>query len=451
MKKSTDEVEIGQDEIEGIEFVAVCDPAASGKSVQNTPVANKRKEAPKQILSTKSPANFIHHNNSNQNSPFVKPFKPVQNVESIEKANHKTTKPIPIVQKPAATPNNYISSSAPQTSKPDQNVKVKNKKKHNTKNYELMQPDDFSEEDFDFEGNLALFDKRKIFREIDNENIFGTKGNSKPDLVRQLHKPEEKYRHDENVLDSLFMQFQQVQLDFKPLQEYTTDEPGIIIPSIPQSLRNRIQNLANDKGHSMERQNDFLARGATELALNLLGGSRRLSPKNLHQWPRVVIICDEPYNFRRSEVGLATARQLASHGLKVMVYVKTSSHSDKNSKELELFTATGNDFTGNVKDLFSSDLVIMSVTSMNQSSQIIRYVQENRAQVMAIDPPATGISEIPIRNAVVPILPLDDIQSSCGMLHLVNICISEKFFKDAGIGYSPIFGSKFVIPLHLKQ
>lgn len=134
-----------------------------------------------------------------------------------------------------------------------------------------------------------------------------------------------------------------------------------------------------------------------------------------------------------------------------MVYVKTSSHSDKSSKELELFTATGNDFTGNVKDLFASDLVILSVSSMNQNSQIIRYITSNRAPVMAIDPPATGISEITIRNAVLPILPLDDIHNTCGKLHLVNICISEKFFKDAGIKYSPIFGSKFCIPLHLRN
>lgn len=163
------------------------------------------------------------------------------------------------------------------------------------------------------------------------------------------------------------------------------------------------------------------------------------------------IICDEPYNFRQSEIGLSCGRQLASHGLKVMVYVKTSSHSDKSSKELELFTASGNDFTGNVSDLPRSDLVILAVTNMNQNSQIIRYIQENRAQVMAIDPPATGISEVTIRNAVIPILPLDDIQNTCGKLHLVNICISEKFFKDAGIKYSAIFGSKFIIPLHLKN
>lgn len=453
MKKVTAEVTIGKDEIEDIEFIKVADPKAVSRATPSSSFKSPP-EAPVKKY-TKSPPNNI------SKSPYSKPFKPVQNYNNqngSDKLNYKTTKPIAILQKPAvSTSNGFISSPAPQSLKPDNtqqtNGKVKNKKKHNIKNYDLMQPDDEDEleEDFDFEGNLALFDKKEIFKEIDNEGIFGTKGSQKPDLVRQLHRPEEKYRHDENVLDSMLMQFRNVQLEFKPKQEYTTDEAGIIIPSIPQSLRNRIQNLASEHGHTMERQNDSLARGATELALNLLGGSRRLSPRNLHQWPKVTVICDEPYNFRQSEIGLSTARQLASMGLKVMVYVKTSSHSERLSKELGLFTSTGNEFKSDVKDLFSSDLVILSVSNMNQNSQIVRYIRENRAQVLAIDPPVTGISEIVIRNAVLPILPLDDIHNTCGKLHLVNICIAEKFFKDAGIKYSPIFGSKFVIPLHLRD
>lgn len=444
MKKFTSEVHIGKNEIENIEFIQLSNPTLAASERSASAASALKKPAVPVQFDSKSPASF---------NPFVKPIKPVQIVNGgYEKQKDKpATKPIPIVKKLSPNSNQFGSSSAPQADQIPLNGKGKKQLKHNAKNYDLMQPDDFfSEEEFDFEGNLALFDKKEIFKEIDNENIFGTKGAAKPDLVRQLHKSEEKYRHDENILDSMLMQFRNVQLEFKPKQEYTTDEPGIIIPSIPQSLRNRIQNLAADHGHSMERQNDFLARGAAELALNLLGGARRLSPKNLHQWPRVTIICDEPYNFRSSEIGLSTARQLASHGLKVLVYVKTSSHSEKMSKELELFTATGNDFTGNVKDLIPSDLIIMSVTNMNQNSQLIRYIQNNRAQVMAIDPPATGISDVVIRNAVLPILPLDDILT-CGKLHLVNISIAQKFFKDAGVKYSPIFGSKFVIPLHIKS
>lgn len=399
---------------------------AASRSIESTPVVQ---DSPPKCLPTQpkkeSPTTFTNK-------------KATQN-------RNNTSKPIPIRQDFPTTTSTTLSTSVPHSMKLEANngkKMTKREKQQRDKNYYLMQPDDFSDQgDFDFESNNALFNK------------IGKNQEVKPDVVLDARKPEEKYRHDENVLDSMLMQFRNVQLEFKPKQEYTTDEPYIIIPSIPQSIRNRIQSLAADHGHTMERQNDFLARGACELAIQLLGGSRRLTPKNSHQWPRVTIICDEPYNSRQSEIGLSCGRQLASHGVNVMVYVKTStSHSDKPSKELELFTASGNDFTGNVKDLLPCDLVIMSVTNMNQNSQIIRYIQENRAPVMAIDPPATGINpgEINIRNAVLPILPIDDIHNTCGKLHLVNLCISDKFFKDAGVKYFPVFGSKFMIPLHLK-
>lgn len=421
VKRPDVEFILGRSEIETLEFITCVDPAKGAVMSMRSddtmsappPTALIRDSTPK------SPTNFTN-----------KPQK-----------QQKTSKPIPMRKTP--------STSAPVDFQSKKNLRKNTKRDlEQRKNAYLMEPDDFSDEEFDFEANLQLFNKKKTFQQIDDEKNSGC---NKPDLVRQLHKPEEKYRCDENVLDGMIMQFRNVELEFKPKQKYTTSEPGIVIPSIPQSLRNRIQNLAHDHGLTMERQNDFLARGVAELAMTLLGGSRRLSPQNSHQWPKVTVICDEPYNFRQSEVGLSAARQLASHGLKVMVYVKLSSQSDKSSKELELFTATGNDITSNVKDLFVSDLVILSVRNMNQNSQIVRYINDNRIQVMAIDPPATGIAEITIKNAVIPILPLDDIYVTCGQLHLVNLCLSEKFFKDAGVKYSPIFGSKFMIPLHLKE
>lgn len=136
-----------------------------------------------------------------------------------------------------------------------------------------------SEEEFDFEANLKLFDKEAVFKEIESSN-----GGQPPDLVRQIgRKPEDKYRHDENVLQQLTNSFRQIQLEFNSKNVYFTDE-GSIIPSIPPSLRNRIQNLADCHGFDMNRQNDMLARGACDLSLQLLGGTRRLLPKNQHQW-----------------------------------------------------------------------------------------------------------------------------------------------------------------------
>ena len=293
---------------------------------------------------------------------------------------------------------------------------------------------------------MALFDKQAVFREIEAANPADNQ--QKPDLVRHF-TTEVQYRYDQNVLETIAIQERQIQLEFSSKQEYNTDE-GLIVPSIPQSLRNRIQNLADCHGFLMERQNDMLARGAVELALQLLGGARRFTPQNQHQLPGIVVICDEPYNERSSEIGISTARQLASHELKVTIYVKSTPKSDRQSKELELFTATGNNFTYAVKDLPKCDLVIMSVKSMNLNSQLVKWILNNRAPVMAVDPPCMGISDLQIQCSIVPILPLDDLHA-CGKIYLCNTTIPLKFFTDAGIKYRSPFGNKLIMSLQLNN
>lgn len=361
-------------------------------------------------------------------------------IEQVQRTNNPT--PQNNQQRQSRTP------SFPHPQPTSVNNKDVQKQKKNRRRPKNAFDIEVSEEEFDFEKNLALFDKQAVFKEIEAGQ---NSGSLPPDVVSQTNRrTEDKYRHDENVLQ-LTNSFRQIQLEFDSKNTYYTDEALITIPSIPQSLRNRIQNLADSHGFDMNRQNDMLARGACDLALQLLGGSRRLTPKNQHQWPKLVVICDEPYNDRQSEIGISTGRLLASHGLKVMVYVKTLSKTDKPSKELELFTATSNDFTYNISDLFPScDLIILAVKSMNLNSSIIRYIQNNGSPVLAVDPPITGVSEISIKYSILPILPLDDIKN-CGKLYLCNLGVPEKFFRDSGIKYYSPFGSKSVIPLHPKK
>jgi enhancer of mRNA-decapping protein 3 len=284
---------------------------------------------------------------------------------TIPETNGRSSQRTP--QPTNSTPNINANFNKPKTPSNFQKDQKRNRRRH--KNSHGRWEELNSEGEFDFEKNLALFDKEAIFKEIEACN-----GNQqpKPDLLRQCKKPEDKYRHDQNVLQSV--NYRQIQLEFESKNSYFTDVPGIVIPSIPQSLRNRIQNLADSHGLSWSRQNDMLAKGVTDLAIQLLGGSRRLCPKNFHQFPKIVVICDEPYNDKKSEVGIATARMLASHGLKVMVYVKTATKNDNVSKELELFTATGNDFTFCINDLFpKSDLIILAVKSMTLYGFLLYY------------------------------------------------------------------------------
>lgn len=197
------------------------------------------------------------------------------------------------------------------------------------------------DEEFDFEKNLALFDKQAIWHEIDSIQ--------KPDLVRQTIPTKKKnFGHKENVLVSKPIGYRQIQINYLSRQLFATDD-GLIIPSIRQEHRDQIQEYAENAGFTRERQFDLLARGTVEIAVQLLGGARRLTPQNNHQWPRIVVICDQSFDCAHSEIGLSTGRQLASQGLNVMTYVSSETKSQRSNIELNLYKSTNGSHTDSVQ------------------------------------------------------------------------------------------------------
>lgn len=161
-------------------------------------------------------------------------------------------------------------------------------------------------------------------------------------------KKVKNYRHDENILTSKPTGYRQIKVQDRCAQEYVTDD-GIIIPTISSTTRSRIQLQAEVFGLDWVRQCDMISRSTVELCLQMLGGARRLSLKNQHQWPKIAIICDEMCNERYSELGFATGRQLASQGLQVHILVKPNLNAAlKSNREAELFKATGNMITMSV-------------------------------------------------------------------------------------------------------
>lgn len=190
-------------------------------------------------------------------------------------------------------------------------------------------------EDFDFEGNLALFDKKAVWDDIEAK----LKPSEKALRPKSVGKSKQKtYRHDENILGNELVGLRQIETDFNSGEEFVTDQ-GLVIPTIPHYVRAKVQKLGVDNYLTMDRQNDMLARGTTELALIILGGARRLIPNNIHQWPIVAIISDKN---QCGDIAAATGRHLASHGLKVVLYFQDEEVHMSNNKEVALFKATGN-------------------------------------------------------------------------------------------------------------
>ena len=112
--------------------------------------------------------------------------------------------------------------------------------------------DTFLDDDFDFEKNLALFDKRAVLREIE-----GTGGSSSP--VRGGPDPRQpaKYKHDENVLNSGPVVYRRIQVNGEKVsaQEYVTDS-GLVVPCISYSgITSHIHVFQTDFSVSAELSN----------------------------------------------------------------------------------------------------------------------------------------------------------------------------------------------------
>ncbi|PSN55922.1 hypothetical protein C0J52_00448 [Blattella germanica] len=100
------------------------------------------------------------------------------------------------------------------------------------------------------------------------------------------------------------------------------------------------------------------------------------------------------------------------------------------------------------------DLIVLALADElgNQVHQpryrvVADWANENRAPVLALDPPAAGTPYVETKFSLVPGLPLAH-SSENGKLYLCNLAFPQQVFKEIGVKYNSPFGPKFVIPLH---
>lgn len=144
------------------------------------------------------------------------------------------------------------------------------------KNHDCFNDLEIFVDDFDFEKNLALFDKQAVFEEIEKGRENGTGGQNS-----RTNRSEQKYRCDENILQGTTKKTLQ-QIRFLDdctrkdthIRQYMTDN-GLIVPSIPLELRERLFGLAENCGLSRVRMLEMAGRSSSEMILQLLGGNSR--------------------------------------------------------------------------------------------------------------------------------------------------------------------------------
>ena len=147
--------------------------------------------------------------------------------------------------------------------------------------------DSIMDDEFDFEKNLALFDKRAVFDKIDRQRELA--GSTTPTLSAAAGSSSPrptgaKYRCDENVLPSRKAVYRQILISNPTSEviacEYVTDS-GLIIPSVLPAMRNTLLAAATRNGFDRGRQVEMVGRSAAEMVLQLLGGGNRYHAHSL--------------------------------------------------------------------------------------------------------------------------------------------------------------------------
>ncbi|EPQ18020.1 Enhancer of mRNA-decapping protein 3 [Myotis brandtii] len=332
-------------------------------------------------------------------------------------------------------------------------------KKSGLKNGQMKNKDDecfgddieeIPDTDFDFEGNLALFDKAAVFEEIDTyERRSGTRSRGIPN-----ERPT-RYRHDENILESEPIVYRRITVPHNVSKEFCTDS-GLVVPSVSYELHKKLLSVAEKHGLTLERRLEMTGVCASQMALTLLGGPNRLNPKNVHQRPTVALLCGPHV---KGAQGISCGRHLANHDVQVILFLPNFVKMlESITNELSLFSKTQGQQVSSLKDLPTSpvDLVINCLDCPENAflrdqpwyKAAVAWANQNRAPVLSIDPPVHEVEQgIDAKWSLALGLPLP-LGEHAGRVYLCDIGIPQQVFQEVGINYHSPFGCKFVIPLH---
>lgn len=296
--------------------------------------------------------------------------------------------------------------------------------------------------DFDFEKNLALFDKKAVFEELESSGAVSRLKKYKP--------PERKLRPDESVLEQEPVSLRQISVPAEHRgREFFTDD-GITVPSVSQELAHKLLDTSEKMGLSRDQRIENAGLCACQMSLQLLGGGNRINPNNTHQIPNVVVMAG-PHS--QGLQGICTARHLANHNVHVTLFIPKK--TQELIPQLALFMHTGGNLVASVRDLPKQpvDLVIDTLVGngrqdiIEQMHHAAQWANQNRAPVLVIDPCAHSASTgIEVKWSIALGLPLASTPSA-GTLYLADVGIPKGVFAAVGITYVSPFADKFVIRL----
>ncbi|XP_077988815.1 enhancer of mRNA-decapping protein 3-like isoform X2 [Glandiceps talaboti] len=306
--------------------------------------------------------------------------------------------------------------------------------------------DDTYKTEFDFEKNLALFDKAAVFEEINQSH-------TKDDLtLEMINRRKKNYRHDENVLDPQPLALKDIVVPQSIGQKSYNSPHGVSIPTIQYETREKLFATAEKCGLNTAKRMELVGLAGSQVSIAVLGGHSRLTPYNSHQRPTIVVLCG-PHFYGAQ--GISCARHLANQDVDVTVFLPSFvKMAECLTTEVDIYRQTGGALTSCVKDLSNStiDLIINALDCQENSflqdqqwyQDITAWANNSKAAVLGLDPPCQQM--IDARFTLTAALPLP-ITHNLGTLYLCDVGIPKKVFQEVGIQYVSPFGGKLYLQL----
>ncbi|KPJ00912.1 Enhancer of mRNA-decapping protein 3 [Papilio xuthus] len=218
----------------------------------------------------------------------------------------------------------------------------------------------------------------------------------------------------------------------------------------------------------------LLARAAADVALQLVGGGRRLDWRNAHQAPVCVAVAG-PH--RTGAAAVLAARLLASHGARAFVLLAgecgqcgqcgrcgegeqcgEGGQCGAGAVRREV-RALGAGCVRRADELPRPDLVLLALHDPERAAdadaehaqpryqEALTWARGARGAALALEPPACGWAGLSARAAVQGVLP-GAVPAALGRLHLADVAPPPALFRDLGIQYRTPFAAGALLPLH---
>ncbi|KAK9723006.1 enhancer of mRNA decapping [Basidiobolus ranarum] len=359
---------------------------------------------------------------------------------------------------------------------------------------------DFKKQEFDFQHNLGLFDKKKVFAEIKesdstdpdgllvniNRNTGYKPGRPVPqnygplENVLERSRKQKYYEDDDDELDEEDNETTNEESDLENWKK--NQEPivtirtltGITCPFVTKAQMGEIEKIAaTETGPSEDQIIENAGRSTAIMCLKALGGSRRIQPNNHNDAPLVVILAG---NTKTGAYGLSAARHLTNHGCEVIICVagKERDIIKSVSVQSKYLRASGGKIVKSAAELPEAytapvDLIVDALLGYQPSardsdhdydlasiSDLIDWANDNKAPVLSLDMPSGFKGQFKSGNAIHPKWTLClgapryglKSRNMTGEIFLADIGIPRILYKKVGVrGWKMPWGADYLIGL----